>query len=158
MTAILLHCPTLGIQGIFLISLTNNSLKLGDKPLLKPVNVEIYIGTKNEGWQVPKQDMDALPSSANFKSGGKALASWSRVRRVMFQGGARQPLGGAQNSLLVPCMINDVQNWRSKRIVIACLIYFQHYYFYKRYIQVSLQIIDSLRNRHSINYILLSIL
>jgi len=102
--------------------------------------------------------MDALPSSANFKSGGKALASWSRVRRVMFQGGARQPLGGAQNSLLVPCMIDDVQNWRSKRIVTACLIHFQHYYFCERYVQESPQIMDSLRNRYSTNYILLSML
>jgi hypothetical protein len=39
-TAILLYCPILGMQGIFLVSLTNNSLKLGDKPLLKPVNAE----------------------------------------------------------------------------------------------------------------------
>jgi hypothetical protein len=37
------------MQGTFLVSLTNNSPKLGDKPLLKPVNVEICIGTKNEG-------------------------------------------------------------------------------------------------------------
>jgi hypothetical protein len=54
MTAILLHCPSLGVQGTFLVSLTNNSPKLGDKPLLKPVNVEIYISTKNKGWRVPK--------------------------------------------------------------------------------------------------------
>jgi hypothetical protein len=37
---ILLYYPILGMQGTFLVLLTYNSPKMGDKPLLKPVNVE----------------------------------------------------------------------------------------------------------------------
>ena len=79
MTAILLHCPTLGMQGAFLVSLTNSSPKLGDKPLLKPVNVE-SIGTRNEGSRVPKQDMDALPKLVAQTS--KVVARLSRPGAV----------------------------------------------------------------------------